>query len=175
MALLVAACGGQGEPVTPKLPDSPAPSPSAAAPTPAPSAGPSTTTGALAGDAQGTKLEPKRRHEPGRGAEDIQTIILTRRDDFRACYDRSLKDHPGVEGDLDVKWTIDPKGDVTEVSIDEGKSTIAEPGVRKCVMDLVRKIKFAESAKGLESHAHYPFNFNPRSGGKVPAADAGAK
>ncbi len=155
------------------------------------SAGNTTTTTQLGngGDLQGAKLGgkvhseteskgeggPKSTHgqsasEPGRSAKDIQTIVAVRRDEARACYDKGLAAHPGIEGDLDVKWVIDPQGNVTEASVDTTKSTILEPGVGACVVDVIKKIKFAASAKGYETRAHYPFNFHPKT---FSAKDAG--
>jgi hypothetical protein len=69
---------------------------------------------------------------------------------------------PSMKGTLDVKWTIDPSGKVTAISVDDGRSDIHDPGVAKCVMDTIRGITFAVSAKGFETYAHYPFNFNPK-------------
>ena len=101
--------------------------------------------------------------EPGRRRDDIKTIILTHRDDARACYDKALKDHPGIEGDIEIKWTIDPDGNVTNPEVDEGRSQIHEPSVGKCIIDVIKNIKFAKSEKGYESHARYPFNFHPKA------------
>lgn len=142
-----------------------------------------TTTTALGdgGDLQGAKLEssthkevetkgdagpkagPGPSQEPGRRREDIQTIIQTHRDEARACYDKGLKDHPGIEGNLDIKWTIDPQGGVTDISVDTSKSQILEPSVGNCIIEVIKKIKFAPSSKGFETHAHYPFDFHPRN------------
>lgn len=189
--LLVAACGGSSSGASGAKAPEPAASdlPTGAAPEPAPT--PTTTTTTTLkdnGDLTGSKLETKtttvapaasnaptktdptpgaHKSEPGRSVDDVRAIIGTRRDEFRACYDKSLATHPGIQGDVDVKWVINPKGDVTDVSIDEMKSSIAEPGARACITDIIKKIKFAESAKGFESRMHYPFNFNPRSGGKT--------
>jgi periplasmic protein TonB len=102
-------------------------------------------------------------NEPGRSAKDIQTIVAVRRDEARACYDKALAAHPGIEGDLDIKWVIDPQGNVTEASVDTTKSQILEPSVGACVVEVIKKIKFAASAKGYETRAHYPFNFHPRT------------
>lgn len=110
--------------------------------------------------------------EPGRRREDIRTIVMSRRDEARACYDKGLKDHPGIEGDLTVKFVIDPEGAVTDASVDPSKSTINEPSVGTCVADVIKKIKFAPSKGGFETRANYPFNFHPKTFGK---ADAGAK
>lgn len=101
--------------------------------------------------------------EPGRTAKDIQAIVASRRDDARACYDKALASHPGIEGDLDVKWKIDPEGNVFDAEVDTTKSQILEPSVGKCIVDIITKIKFAASPKGYESRAHYPFNFHPRN------------
>ena len=101
--------------------------------------------------------------EPGRTRQDIQARIASVRDEARACYDKGLKDHPGIEGDLDVKWVIAPDGAVTDVEVDTTKSQIVEPSVGKCVVEVIKKLKFAPSQKGFETRAHYPFNFHPRN------------
>ena len=142
----------------------------------------STTTVALpdGGDLQGAKLSevhtvastsasatpPKgpHAHETGRQPEDIRAIIMARRDDARACYDNALKDHPGIEGDLVIAWTIDPKGSVTQTSLDTSRSQIVEPTVVACVSDIIKKVQFAPSPGGYETKAFYPFNFHPHHG-----------
>ena len=124
------------------------------------------------GDA-GPKAGPGHSQEPGRRREDIQTIVMARRDEARACYEKGLKDHPGIEGDLTVKFVIDPAGVVSDASVDSGKSTINEPGVGACIVDVIKKIKFASSKGGFETRANYPYNFHPKTFGK--GADAGAK
>lgn len=123
------------------------------------------------GDA-GPKAGPGHSQEPGRKREDIQTIVMARRDEARACYDKGLKDHPGIEGDLTVKFVIDPQGTVSDASVDSSKSSINEPTVGACIVDVIKKIKFAPSKGGFETRANYPFNFHPKTFGK---ADAGAK
>lgn len=124
------------------------------------------------GDA-GPKAGPGHQSEPGRSQKDIQTIILSHRDEARACYDSGLKNHPGIEGDLTVKWIIDPAGKVTDASVDTTKSSIVEPGVGDCVVGVIKKIAFAPSKGGFETRANYPFNFHPKTFGNK--ADAGAK
>jgi hypothetical protein len=156
-------------------------------------AGPTTTTTLTLGDGgdlQGTKLGQSatttvqtaidggphgpHQQDPGRSPKDIQAIVVSRRDEARACYDAALKAHPGIEGDLDIQWTIDPKGNVTEIALDPSRSQILEPSVTKCISAIIKQIHFNESAKGFETHAHYPFNFHPRSRGMKVDADAGS-
>ncbi len=156
-----------------------APAASGSAAANAPAGPPTTTTSTLSsnGDLTGAKLSssstttvetkgtngprPSGEGELGRRREDIQVIIGSRRDEARKCYDDGLKRNPGLEGDLDIKWTIDPKGNVTDISVDDSKSQIHDDLVGKCIIGIIQKIKFAESAKGFETRMHYPFNFHP--------------
>ncbi len=186
--LLLGACGGGGvESDGAKSPGgggvSSSSSPSDGGSTPTIDATATTTTVALGngGDLQGAKLSethtvsassadaappPKgpHTHDVGRGPEDIRAIVMARRDEARACYDAAVKDHPGIEGDLVIQWTIDPKGAVTQVSLDTGRSQIVEPTVVSCVSDIIKKIQFAPSQGGFETRAYYPFNFHPHHG-----------
>ena len=123
------------------------------------------------GDA-GPKAGPGHSQEPGRRVEDIKAIIVAHRDEARACYDKGLKDHPGIEGDLTVAFKIDPAGAVTEASVDSTKSSINEATVGTCITDAIKRIKFAASKGGFETRATYPYNFHPKTYGKP---DAGAK
>jgi hypothetical protein len=156
-------------------------------------AGPTTTTTLTLGDAgdlQGTKLTSQsspsvevavdggqrgaHQSEIGRGVKDLQAIVVSRREEARACYDTALKAHPGIEGNLDIQWTIDPKGIVTDISLDTAHSDILEPTVSNCIIAIIKKIHFNESAKGFETRTHYPFNFHPRPNGVMAVrADAG--
>lgn len=182
------ACGGGGAGIDgPKVPDVPSGTPTAPG---VPEAGvPTNTTTVMLGDGgelTGTKLTSSssltvdnsakpdagpsdvigKTDVPGRRPQDLMTIIGTHRDEARACYDAALKAHPGIEGNLDIKFTIDPKGTVTDGAADEGKSDIHEPGVVTCIVGVLKKIKFAEHPKGLETRAHYPFNFHPHGAPK---------
>ncbi len=178
--VFAAACGG-GKQGDSKTPDTP-PVTTATVPSAEPSATTTTTTTlGDGGDLQGAKLAssssttienksdagpPKgaKGNEPGRSREDIQAIIVARRDDARTCYDEGLKKNPSIEGDLDIKWTIDVDGNVTEIAVDAAKSTIRDEGVATCIMAIIKKVKFAKSNKGFESRTHYPFNFHPKAG-----------
>lgn len=180
-AVLVLACGGS------KPPEAPAPATGSAAATAsaAPATAPSTTTTTTmtlgdGGDVTGVKLATSsttvvpttesrvdagvnRGPEPGRSVRDIQAIVLARRDAARACYDDELKANPGIEGNVDITWVIDPKGDATEVGFDATTSTIHDDKVWKCIAAIIQKIKFAPSAKGFQTKTHYPFNFHPKT------------
>jgi len=181
--LALLACGGGGAAADgAKAPGSPEGMTADGGPAPVSEA--PTTTVALAdgGDLQGAKLTETKTmaapassanlpppkgphgHEVGRGPEDIRAIVMARRDEARACYDAGLKDHPGIEGDLVIAWTIDPKGNVTQAALDSSRSQIVEPTVVACVSDIIKKVQFAASPGGFETRAFYPFNFHPHHG-----------
>jgi hypothetical protein len=130
-----------------------------------------------AGGAPGTKLAdapapadsagavPKgHTHDAGRGTDDIRAIVVAHRDEARACYDHALLTHPGIEGDIVFKWTIDPKGAVTNLALDQGRSKITEPSVVSCITAILQKLPFAASQGGFETKTSYPFNFHPHQG-----------
>lgn len=107
-------------------------------------------------------------HEPGRGREDIRAIVVGHRDEARGCYEKALAAHPGIEGNLVIRWTIDPKGTVTQVINDLTRSQIFEPSLVSCIGDVLTKIQFAPSQRGFETKASYPFNFHPRHTSPTP-------
>jgi hypothetical protein len=109
-----------------------------------------------------------RGREPGRGPGDIRAIVIAHRDEARACYDKALVAHPGLEGDLVIRWMIDPKGTVSQVTNDTTRSQILEPSLIACIGDVLTKIQFAPSQKGYETRAFYPFNFHPRHTPRPP-------
>ncbi len=181
-------CGGGANATPPaSAPASSAPSPAADAPAaPAASSPPSTTTTAVgdAGGAPGTKLVeatapassadsagavPKgHTHDAGRGTDDIRAIVVAHRDEARACYDHALLTHPGIEGDIVFTWKIDPKGAVTNVALDQGRSKITEPSLVSCITAIIQKLQFAASPGGFETKSSYPFNFHPHQGQAKP-------
>jgi hypothetical protein len=127
-------------------------------PAPASSVKLAETPSAPAGD---SAQRPGHGHDAGRGIADIRALVTARRDDARACYDAAVAAHPGIEGDIVITWTIDPKGGVTAVGTDAGRSQIAEPTLSDCLGSVIKKIQFAPSPGGFETKASYPFNFHP--------------
>jgi hypothetical protein len=137
--------------------------------------GPRSTPLAGGGGGGGTKLSSAaldagapRAPEPGRSPADIKARVDAHRDQIQACYEEGLKRRPGLEGDLVVNWVVDPKGVMTKISIDTGKTQVVDDQVQECVMAVLKKIEFPPSPKGMESRATYPFKLKPKGGGKKP-------
>jgi hypothetical protein len=126
------------------------------------------TTSPLAAEVDGGRVGPHA-HDPGRGPADIRAIVVAHRDEARACYEKSLSAHPGIEGNLVIQWIIDPKGAVSQVANDASRSQILEPSLVTCIADILTRIQFAPSQRGFETKAFYPFNFHPRHASRTDA------
>ena len=93
---------------------------------------------------------------------DIRAVVAGNRDAFRACYDRSLKTHPGIKGTFMLTFVVNPDGSVKSAEGDSTKSEIHAPDLESCAVGVLRGLKFPPSKKGMESKVNYPFDFNPK-------------
>ncbi len=94
--------------------------------------------------------------------DDLRAIIAGNRDAFRACYEASLKKHPGIKGRFLLKFVVNPDGTVKSAGADPTKSEIHASDLETCAVGVVKGLKFPPSKKGMESTVNYPFDFNPK-------------
>jgi len=168
--LLAAAACGNGAVKAPDPVAAASAAPAASAPEGNPGTPGSTTTRVDEDGGLGQKLETK---TDGRSAEDIAARVKAHKPETRACYDRQASKNPKLEGDVDVKFVIDPQGAVTDVAVDPAHTNVGDEAVGKCLVDVIKALKFPPSAKGLETRAHYPFNFKRNLDQFRAARDAG--
>lgn len=154
------ACGGgsaEGPPAAaPPSDPAPAPAPTAAA-EPAASGAPPAAAATPPADSAAAGDES----EDARSMEVIAAVVKANRQKARDCYEKALKQTPGLKGDLVVHFTLKPNGKVKEAMLNRERSTITDPGVVNCVIDVIRSLEYPKSSKGFESSVNYPFNFNP--------------
>jgi hypothetical protein len=153
LVALGAGCGGS----QPQAAASPPPAVSASAVPPEASSAPAATADAPAPSASAAPAGPDR------DLNDIVKTVSANRGLFRACYDKSLKAHPGIEGRFVLKFAIKPDGTVKSVDVDMSKSQIRTEDMINCALQAGRGLKFAESATGMQSAASYPFDFHPKA------------
>jgi hypothetical protein len=165
-ALGFAACGGGAA----EAPAPAAPSGGATLPGAEPNGGgdmPDTPSPASAtpppADSAATPAEPPADLGEGdsRTTESIVAVVKTHRKEARDCYEKALKQTPGLKGDLVIHFTLKPSGEVKQAELNEERSTIRQAMVSTCVIGVIRAIAFPKSSKGLETTVNYPFNFNP--------------
>jgi TonB family protein len=94
-------------------------------------------------------------------------VITAHRDEVRACYDAALANNPGIAGDLVVSFVINPDGSVKHAEVNWAESELHVPELDSCAIEVLDKVKFPASARGMESKVNYPFNFNPRPAGTL--------
>ncbi len=90
--------------------------------------------------------------EPGRCLEDISKVIADRKPEARACA-RSAK------GRVIINFKIDKNGNVEEADQGMQEGQISDSQVVTCLVDLVKTIEFAPSAKGKSTRAYHQFEF----------------
>jgi len=160
VSLGFAACGGGNAAAPPAQPppaDPPATAPESAAPDPTPSAAPPAEPAAAPpADSAGSEGP-----EDARSMEVIAGVVKAHRKEARDCYEKGLKQVPGIKGDLVIHFTLRPNGKVKEATLNRERSTITEPSVVNCVIDVIKSLEYPRSSKGFESSVNYPFNFNP--------------
>jgi hypothetical protein len=159
VASLLAACGGaQSAPESPSTPaaDPPASEPKAADGSPAPPA----SAAAPADTAE--EATPAAGGDPDTRTMDvIAAAVKAHRKEARDCYEKGLKQVPGLKGDLVVHFILKPSGKIKTIELNRERSTITEASVVTCVIDVVSAIEFPKSSRGMETTVNYPFNFNP--------------
>jgi hypothetical protein len=96
-----------------------------------------------------------------RTMEVIAGVVKAHRKDARACYEKAQKQITGLKGDIVVHFVLTPSGKVKTAELNEERSTIKEPSVVNCVIDVIRAIEFPKSSRGMETTVNYPFNFTP--------------
>ena len=98
---------------------------------------------------------------------DIQAVVASNRDTFRACYEESLKTHPGIKGAYILHFVVNPDGSVKSAAADPTRSEIHTADLESCTVKAVKALKFPPSSKGFESTVNYPFDFHPRASSKT--------
>lgn len=92
----------------------------------------------------------------------IRRVVREHADQVRYCYERELNRSPGLQGKVNIKWTIDAAGKVTRAAIAE--SSLANAAVEGCLTGRVLTWRFPAPRGGGTVVVNYPFVFK-RSGG----------
>jgi hypothetical protein len=154
------ACGGGSAEAPPPAAATAEPAaapPANAGPEPAESSAPPSA----AAPAPAAESAAPAEQEDERTMEVIAAVVKANRQKARDCYEKALKQTPGLKGDLVIHFTLKPNGKVKEATLNRERSTITEPSVVSCVIDVIRSLEYPKSSKGFESTINYPFNFNP--------------
>ncbi|HEX3757617.1 MAG TPA: AgmX/PglI C-terminal domain-containing protein [Kofleriaceae bacterium] len=88
----------------------------------------------------------------------IRRYIRRSIDRIAYCYDRQLLAHPGIEGEVAIRFFIAPTGVVERAS-----GTGFDPEVARCVADVIQTIAFPRPGDKVGVEVNYPFAFHTAS------------
>jgi TonB family protein len=94
-----------------------------------------------------------------RGDELVRRMIRHCSPQVRACYDAELIDNPGIEGRINVRFTVGRDGRVTTAAV--GASTLRNATLETCLVDVVKLCRFAKPLDRRPVDLSYTFEFGP--------------
>ncbi len=90
--------------------------------------------------------------------EAIRDAVWLESDEVQACYNKSLKDVPGLKGKLVVAFDVDETGKAKNFKRASG--TILNQEIYGCVAKALEAAEFPPAAVGTVTTVHYPFQFS---------------
>ena len=89
--------------------------------------------------------------------EVIQKVINDSKKKIRYCYEKALAREPSLAGRVGIRFIIAADGRVAKAQVDD--STIGSVAVEKCMLRVIRRMKFPNPAGGGIVEVRYPFIF----------------
>lgn len=100
----------------------------------------------------------------GSGEFDASIVVRTikaRLSAIKGCYERELKRNPTLAGKVTIEFTIEVRGTVSGVSVQE--NTTGDNAVGECVAAAVKRFRFNPGPSGGSVVFSYPFVFAPQN------------
>jgi len=112
-----------------------------------------------AGTARRPRVVPQRpRVEGSLDKPIIRKVVRQHRREIRYCYEKQLHQEPGLEGRVEVQFTVAASGDVVAVLVEE--TTLENAALEQCMQQKIRKWSFpAWKGEGVVK-VNYPFEFS---------------
>lgn len=90
---------------------------------------------------------------------EIQNVVRHARGKQRACYEALLERDAAAEGKIAVGFTIEGDGTVHDAQVDDEITTLAEPTIQRCMVDVFSGMKFPKT--GETTTVTYPITMTP--------------
>ncbi|MET0390327.1 MAG: TonB family protein [Polyangiales bacterium] len=100
----------------------------------------------------------------GAGEFDSNLVVQTIKTRLRAiqmCYEQQLRRNPTLAGKVTIEFTIQPRGNVTDVRVKENST--GDTAVGTCVANTVSLFRFNPGPEGGSVTYSYPFVFAPQN------------
>jgi hypothetical protein len=101
--------------------------------------------------------------------DDTGRALASKQDEIRACYDTVLKDTPGAQGTVTVKFDVETEqGKISNVTVDKAKTTAPDP-VSSCVTKSIEGLSITppDARKGAGMWV-YEFSAPPPAAAPTP-------
>ncbi len=113
----------------------------------------------IGSSAKKIKILPGKANIFGSLSKDIIRGIMRReRTKIRFCYERQLMKTPKLQGKIVISFVIDRTGKVKQAQV--AKSTLANPPMEKCLLQVIKRMKFPAPKGGGVVKVNYPYHFN---------------
>jgi TonB family protein len=91
----------------------------------------------------------------------VVSMIKTRLRAIQMCYEQQLRRNPTLAGKVTIEFSIQPRGNVTDVKVKE--NTTNDAAVGTCVANTVSTFRFNPGPQGGSVTYAYPFVFSPQN------------
>lgn len=91
----------------------------------------------------------------------VVRTIKTRIRAIQACYEKQLRRNPTLAGKVTVQFTIQPRGNVTGISVTT--NTTGDSQLGACVTSTISRFRFNPGPEGGSVTFSYPFVFAPQN------------
>jgi len=101
---------------------------------------------------------------PGSAAIDkglIRTVVRTHVGELRSCYEQGLATDPALSGRVSVRFTIDPRGNVSKAAVASSNLPAPTEPVHTCIVAAVKTWRFPVPMGSKEAVVLYPFVLAP--------------
>jgi hypothetical protein len=89
----------------------------------------------------------------------LMSLMRSKRDAFRCCFDLWGKDNPGKSGKIALSLALEPNGTLTTAEVDAKQSDVSAEVVTSCVVAAAKAITYPPSPSGKATRYVHLFEF----------------
>lgn len=103
---------------------------------------------------------PTKKSEMGLLRPRVREVLDSHRDDFSACYKKSLKTKPSLSGIMTVDFEVSDSGKIKRLMTNKSQTTIQDANIQNCVAKVMRNLSYPSAPTGTVLVTSYPFLFS---------------
>jgi hypothetical protein len=103
---------------------------------------------------------PTKKNEMGLLRPRVREVLDSHREDFSACYKKSLKAKPSLSGIMTVDFEVSDSGKIKRLMTNKSQTTIQDAYIQNCVAKVMRNLSYPSAPSGTVLVTSYPFLFS---------------